>query len=217
MTLYLHYGIIKIIERGKGVEGMNIAYIRVSTVDQNEQRQIEALEKHNIDKWYIEKVSAKDTNRPKLQEMLEFAREGDTIYIHDFSRLARSTKDLLELIEQMQRKGIHLVSNKENIDTSTPTGKLMVTMIGAINEFERANLLERQREGIAIAKENGAYKGRKAIEVDKRFKAEYERYLNRELNKTELAKVLEISRPTLNKLIKEYEDKIHDKQLELEV
>lgn len=217
MTLYLHYGIIKIIERGKGVEGMNIAYIRVSTVDQNEQRQIEALEGKNIDKWYIEKVSAKDTNRPKLQEMLEFAREGDTIYIHDFSRLARSTKDLLELIEQMQRKGIHLVSNKENIDTSTPTGKLMVTMIGAINEFERANLLERQREGIAIAKENGAYKGRKAIEVDKRFKAEYERYLNRELNKTELAKVLEISRPTLNKLIKEYEDKIHDKQLELEV
>ena len=205
MTLYLHYGIIKI-ERGKGVEGMNIAYIRVSTVDQNEQRQIEALEGKNIDKWYIEKVSAKDTNRPKLQEMLEFAREGDTIYIHSFDRLARSTTDLLGLIEQMQEKGIHFVSNKENIDTSTPTGKLMVTMIGAINEFERANLLERQREGIAIAKENGAYKGRKAIEVDKRFKAEYERYLNRELNKTELAKALEISRPTLDKLIKEYEE-----------
>lgn len=206
MTLYLHYDIIKIIERGKGVEGMNIAYIRVSTVDQNEQRQIEALEGKNIDKWYIEKVSAKDTNRPKLQEMLEFAREGDTIYIHSFDRLARSTTDLLGLIEQMQEKGIHFVSNKENIDTSTPTGKLMVTMIGAINEFERANLLERQREGIAIAKENGAYKGRKAIEVDKRFKAEYERYLNRELNKTELAKALEISRPTLDKLIKEYEE-----------
>lgn len=204
MTLYLHYDIIKIIERGKGVESMNIAYIRVSTVDQNEQRQIEALEGKNIDKWYIEKVSAKDTNRPKLQEMLEFAREGDTIYIHSFDRLARSTTDLLGLIEQMQEKGIHFVSNKENIDTSTPTGKLMVTMIGAINEFERANLLERQREGIAIAKENGAYKGRKAIEVDKRFKAEYERYLNRELNKTELAKALEISRPTLDKLIKEY-------------
>lgn len=185
---------------------MNIAYIRVSTVDQNEQRQIEALEGKNIDKWYIEKVSAKDTNRPKLQEMLEFAREGDTIYIHSFDRLARSTTDLLGLIEQMQEKGIHFVSNKENIDTSTPTGKLMVTMIGAINEFERANLLERQREGIAIAKENGAYKGRKAIEVDKRFKAEYERYLNRELNKTELAKALEISRPTLDKLIKEYEE-----------
>ncbi len=194
---------------------MNIAYIRVSTIEQNEQRQIKALEGKNIDKWYIEKVSAKDTNRPKLNEMLEFAREGDTIYIHSFDRLARSTKDLLELIEQMQDKGIHLVSNKENIDTSTPTGKLMVTMIGAINEFERQNLLERQREGIAIAKREGKYKGRKEIEVDNKFKAEYERYLNRELNKTELAKVLEISRPTLNKLIKEYEDRTQDKQLEI--
>lgn len=196
---------------------MNIGYVRVSTVEQNEQRQIEGLEKHNIDKWYIEKVSGKDTNRPKLQEMLDYAREGDTIYIHSFDRLARSTKDLLELIEQMQNKGIHLVSNKESIDTSTSTGKLMVTMIGAINEFERQNLLERQREGIAIAKREGKYKGRKEIEVDKNFKAGYERYLNRELNKTELAKELEISRPTLNKLIKEYEDKIQDKQLELKI
>ena len=217
MTLYLHYGIIKIIERGKGVEGMNIAYIRVSTVDQNEQRQIEALEGKNIDKWYIEKVSAKDTNRPKLKEMLEFAREGDTIYILDFSRLARSTKDLLELIEQMQGKGINLVSIKEDIDTSTPTGKLMVTMIGAINEFERANLLERQREGIAIAKAKGKYKGRKAIEIDKNFKEQYQRYLNRELNKVQLAKELGISRPTLDKLIKEYEDKRQDKQLEIKL
>lgn len=196
---------------------MNIAYVRVSTVEQNEDRQVKALEKHNIDKWYIEKVSAKDTNRPKLQEMLEFAREGDTVYIHDFSRLARSTKDLLDLIEHMQDKGIHLVSNKENIDTSTPTGKLMVTMIGAINEFERANLLERQREGIAIAKAKGKYKGRKEIEIDKEFIKGYKRYMNRELNKTDLAKELGISRPTLNKLIKEYEDKRQDKQLEIKL
>lgn len=186
---------------------MNIAYVRVSTVEQNEDRQVKALEKHNIDKWYIEKVSAKDTNRPKLQEMLEFAREGDTVYIHDFSRLARSTKDLLDLIEHMQDKGIHLVSNKENIDTSTPTGKLMVTMIGAINEFERANLLERQREGIAIAKAKGKYKGRKEIEIDKEFIAGYERYMNREITKVQLAKELNISRPTLDKLIKEYKER----------
>lgn len=186
---------------------MNIAYVRVSTVEQNEDRQVKALEKHNIDKWYIEKVSAKDTNRPKLQEMLEFAREGDTVYIHDFSRLARSTKDLLDLIEHMQDKGIHLVSNKENIDTSTPTGKLMVTMIGAINEFERANLLERQREGIAIAKAKGKYKGRKEIEIDKEFIEGYKRYMNREITKVQLAQELEISRPTLDKLIKEYKVK----------
>ena len=185
---------------------MNIAYCRVSTVEQNEARQVEALEKHNIDKWFTEKVSAKDTNRPKLQEMLEFAREGDTIYIHDFSRLARSTKDLLEIVEQLKGKGIHLVSNKENIDTSTPTGELMVTMIGAINQFERANLLERQKEGIAIAKAKGKYKGRKAVEIDANFKELYNKYLNRELNKTQLAKELDISRPTLDKLIKEYQE-----------
>lgn len=117
---------------------MKIAYVRVSTVEQNEARQIEALKKYDVDKWFTEKVSAKDTNRPQLQAMIDFAREGDTIYIHDFSRLARSTADLLKLVEQLQAKGVHLVSNKENIDTSTPTGRLMLTMIGAINEFERA-------------------------------------------------------------------------------
>jgi len=179
---------------------MNIAYVRVSTVEQNEARQLEALEKHNIDKWFTEKVSAKDTKRPELQAMLEFAREGDTIYIHDFSRLARSTSDLLKLVEQLSVKGVHLVSNKENIDTSTPTGKLMLTMIGAINEFERANLLERQREGIAIAKRDGKYKGRKAVSVAD-FAEHYKRYMNREISKAQLAKELNVSRPTLDKLI----------------
>jgi DNA invertase Pin-like site-specific DNA recombinase len=133
----------------------NIAYVRVSTAEQNEARQIEALKKHNIDKWFTEKVSGKNMNRPQLEAMLDYVREGDTVYIHDFSRLARSTKDLLSIVEQLQEKGVHLVSNKENLDTSTPTGKLMLTMIAAINEFERENLLERQREGIAIAKEQG--------------------------------------------------------------
>lgn len=184
----------------------NVGYVRVSTVEQNEDRQIAGLEKHKIDKWYMEKVSAKDTNRPQLQAMLDYVREGDTIYIHDFSRLARSTKDLLEIVEMLEAKGVSLVSNKENLDTSTPTGKLMLTMIGAINEFERANLLERQREGIAIAKKKGAYKGRKAIEIDdSRFDVEYQRYMSREINKTELAKRLGVSRPTLDKMIKQRE------------
>lgn len=164
---------------------MNIAYIRVSTVEQNEQRQIEAMKPFNIEKWFIEKISAKDTNRPKLQELLEFAREGDTIHVHDFSRLARSTKDLLDIVEQLSQKNIYLVSNKENIDTSTPTGKLMLTMIGAINEFERCNLLERQREGIAIAKRNGKYKGGKRKSVPN-FESGYQRYLRREISKVGL-------------------------------
>lgn len=182
---------------------MRIAYVRVSTIEQNEQRQIEALEKYKIEKWFIEKVSGKNTDRPKLKAMIDFAREGDTIYIHDFSRLARSTKDLLELIEVFNKKGITLVSNKENIDSNTPTGKLMLTMIGAIAEFERANLLERQREGIEIAKREKRYKGRKPIEI-KDFEKYYIRYQRREITKSELAKELNVSRPTLYKLIADY-------------
>lgn len=185
---------------------MNIAYVRVSSIDQNEARQVEALQNRGIDKWFTEKVSAKDTNRPQLKALLDFAREGDTIFIHDFSRLARSTSDLLRLVELMTAKGIHLVSNKENIDTSTPTGKLMLTMIGAINEFERANLLERQREGIQIAKREGKFKGRKATDIPD-FSKHYERYMRRDITKVQLAKELQITRPTLDKLIKEVESR----------
>lgn len=185
---------------------MNIAYVRVSTIEQNEARQIEALEKHGIEKWFTEKVSGKNADREQLQNMLEFCREGDVIFIHDFSRLARSVKDLLEIVERLNQKGVHLVSNKENVDTSTPTGKLMLTMIAAINEFERSNLLERQAEGIQIAKRNGAYKGRKAIEINSDvFKSQYDKYMAREITKTEMAKNLKVSRPTLDKMIKEYQ------------
>lgn len=181
----------------------NIAYVRVSTVEQNEQRQVEALQKHGIDKWFIEKASAKDTNRPQLTAMLDYAREGDTIFIHDFSRLARSTADLLKIMEQLDGKNIRLISNKENMDSSTPTGKLMITMIAAINQFERENLLERQREGIAIAVRQGKYKGRKAISVND-FGYHYERYMRRDVSKAQLARELNISRPTLDKLIAEH-------------
>lgn len=185
---------------------MKVGYVRVSTIEQNEERQLVTMEKYGVEKIFQEKVSAKDTNRPELNKMLDYIREGDTVVVHDFSRLARSTKDLLEIVELLKSKDVNLISAKENIDSSTPTGKLMLTMIGAINEFERANLLERQREGIAIAKEKGLYKGRKEIKVDN-FEEQYERYLKRELNKTQLAKELNISRPTLDKLIKEHKEK----------
>ena len=182
---------------------MVVGYVRVSTVEQNEGRQLVTMDKYNVEKLFIEKVSAKDTKRPQLQAMVDFVREGDTIVIHDFSRLARSTKDLLELVELFNSKGVKLISNKENIDSSTPTGKLMLTMIGAINEFERANLLERQREGIALAKKEGKYKGRKEVKVDN-FGYHYNRYLTRQVSKLQLAKELNVSRPTLDKLINEF-------------
>lgn len=183
---------------------MNIAYVRVSTVEQNEARQLEGLKKYQIDKWFTEKVSGKDINRPELKNLLEFVREGDTVYVHDFSRLARSTKDLLDIVDHLKAKSVHLVSNKENLDSSTPTGKLMLTMIAAINEFERTNLLERQREGIAEAKKNGVYKGRKGISVpDATWNDLYDQYVNRQITKKDFADRLNVSRPTLDKLIKQ--------------
>lgn len=183
---------------------MKVAYIRVSTVEQNEARQLEAMKGKGIEKYFTEKVSAKDTNRPQLQAMLDYVREGDTIYVHDFSRLARSTKDLLDITELLKAKGVHLVSNKENIDTSTPQGRLMLTMISAIYQFERENLLERQREGIAEAVKQGKYKGGQVKKIDdKTFNKYYQQYQSREINKVQFAKALGISRPTLDKLLKE--------------
>lgn len=184
---------------------MKIGYVRVSSVDQNEQRQVEGLSKFNIEEMFIERASAKDTNRPKLQEMIKFARKGDTIYIHSLDRLARNTEDLLALVRQLEERGIHLVSNKENIDTSTPTGKLMLTMIGAIAEFERSNLLERQREGIAIAKEQGKYKGRKKIDIPSNWDQVYPKWKNRELTAIKAMELLKLKRNTFYNLVKEFE------------
>ncbi len=185
---------------------MHVAYIRVSTAEQNEQRQVDAMQQYGIEKWFIEKVSGKDRNRPKLQEMLNFVREGDTVHIHDFSRLARSTKDLLDIVEQLNQKNVRLVSNKEALDTSTATGRLMLTVVAAIAQFERECMLERQLEGIATAKKDGRYKGGKR-KVVKNFDEMYARYMAREINKVEFAKALNVSRPTLDKLISEHIEK----------
>jgi DNA invertase Pin-like site-specific DNA recombinase len=159
--------------------GAKIAYVRVSTLEQNDARQRESLEKHEIDKWFIEKVSGKNTNRTEFKSMMEYVREGDTIYVHDFSRFARSTMDLLAIVEELKAKGVQLVSEKEKFDTSTATGKLMLTMIAAINEFERANMLERQKEGIALAKKRGIYKGRKKIECPENWDEVYSKWKSR--------------------------------------
>lgn len=185
---------------------MKYAYVRVSTVEQNEERQIEGLEKHGIDKWFIEKVSGKDTNRPELQAMLDTAKAGDTIYVHDFSRLARSTKDLLAIVEMLTEREINLVSNKENIDTSTPAGKLMLTVLAAIYEFERTNMLERQAEGIEIAKRENKYAncGRKKTEITDEYEQLIRQYVDGKVTKVQLAVMMNVSRPTLNRILNEY-------------
>ena len=184
--------------------GKNIAYVRVSTAEQNETRQKEALKKYDIDKWFIEKASGKDTNRPRLQEMLEYIREDDTVYVEEFSRLGRSTADLLNTVQQIEDVGAKFVSLNENFDTKTPTGKLQMTMMAAIAEFERSMILERQREGIAIAKREGKYKGRKAVSVPN-IGTYYDKYMRRKGTKVSIAHELGISRTTLDKLFREYE------------
>ena len=187
----------------------NIAYIRVSTLEQNEGRQLEMMKAYNIDETFIEKLSGKDMERPQLQTMIKFSRKGDTIYIESFSRLARNTKDLLDIVEALGEKGVKVISLKEGLDTGTPTGKLMLTMIGAIATFERENLLERQREGIQLAKEQGKYKGRAAKKLPQNFDEIYSQYMSRKITKTTMAELCEVSRPVMDRLIKEYETTIN--------
>ena len=185
-------------------QGKHIAYIRVSTVEQNEARQRAALKDCSIDKWFIEKASGKDMNRPELQEMLEYVREDDTVDVEEFSRLGRSTADLLSTVKAIESAGAKFKSLKENFDTSTPAGRLQMTMMAAIAEFERDMILERQREGIAIAKREGKYKGRKAVSVPN-IGDYYRKYMMRQGTKTSISKELGISRTTLDKLFKAYE------------
>lgn len=122
------------------------------------------MEQLGVDQVYIDRMSGKNTDRPELKRMMNFVRAGDTVIVESISRFARNTKDLLELVEQLTSKGVEFVSQKEAIDTSTPTGKFMLTIFGAVAELEREYTLQRQREGIDVAKANGVYKGRKPIE-----------------------------------------------------
>lgn len=180
----------------------NIAYIRVSTQEQNTESQWEVLKKYNIDKPFEDKVSGKNIDRPQLKEMLDYVREGDTIYVKDFSRLARSTKDLLWIIDELNKKNVKLVSHKEQFDTSSPSGKLMVTMLGAIYEFERANLLERQKDGIAIAKKEGKYKGRKKISKPANWQEVYNEWKTRKITAKKACEMLNLKPNTFYNFVK---------------
>ena len=143
---------------------MRVGYCRVSTAEQNTARQELLLESLAVDRVFLDKCSGKNTDRPALKEMLAFVREGDIVVVESISRLARNTKDLLGLIDTFAEQNVGFVSQKENIDTTTPTGKFILTVFGAIAELERDYILQRQAEGIAIAKANGVYKGRKPKE-----------------------------------------------------
>lgn len=182
---------------------MKVGYARVSTAEQHEERQLRTLEELGVEKTYIDKLSGKDTNRPQLNEMLDFVREGDVVIVSEYSRLARSAKDLLNIIEILKAKNVVIVSHKENLDTSTPQGKLMLTFFAGMAEFERDIMLQRQKEGIAIAKEQGKYKGRKKITPPPEWKQLKEAFMTRKITLTDIAKRFKVSRNTVYKWIEE--------------
>ncbi len=177
---------------------MTIGYARVSTLEQNTERQEIKLKENGCNKLFIEKASGKNSTRPILKEMLEYIRDGDVVIVSDFSRLARNTKDLLNITEMITSKGATFKSLKENVDTTTPTGRLMLTVIGAIAEFEREVLLQRQKEGIEIAKRIGKFqKNILPIPEDLSLKL-----IEFQHNKTKIAAHYNVSRPTVYNWIK---------------
>ena len=185
---------------------MNVAYIRVSSDGQNEQRQIEAMRDKGIEKYFSEKISGKSMDRPKLQEMVGFIREGDAVFIQGFSRLARNAAHLLKLAGLFEKKGVKLVSVKGDFDTDTATGRSMLTVIAATGEFERENLLERQREGIAIARKEGECKGRKraSLSIDGEvFNSLPTECRERKISKSGFARKLGICRQAFYNLVRE--------------
>lgn len=174
---------------------MKIGYIRVSAQEQNTIRQEVLMENLKVDELFIEKISGKNTDRPQLKKMLEFIRKGDSLIVESISRFARNTKDLLELIELLNDKQVIFISIKENIDTTTATGKFMLTVFGAVAELERDYILQRQREGIEIAKELGKYKGRKPSDLPN-YSSVVARWKAGTITATKAAKLLGISRNT---------------------
>lgn len=192
-----------------GGEKMKIAYIRLNDTGRSEEEQQKSLKKYNADSSYIE-----ETDDP-YKSILFLASRGDTVCIDNFSILVNSTKRLLAIIDDLEERGIYLISDKENLNTKTETGQLIIKSIRDIYEFEKNNFLRRQQEGIIIAKEEGKYKGRKPIEISEDFIDGYRRYMNREITKVDFAKKLNISRPTLDRLINDYQEDIDEKQISI--
>ena len=183
------------------MNGQRIGYIRVSSLDQNESRQ---LESEILDRVFTDKASGKNTDRPQLQELLQFARDGDTVVVHSMDRLARNLDDLRRIVQNLTDQGISIFFVKEGLTFNgedSPMSNLLLSVMGAFAEFERALIKERQREGIEIAKKKGVYKGRRPSISHDQVKEIKQRVLSGE-NKTALAKEYDISRQTLYSYLK---------------
>lgn len=178
-------------------KGKNIGYVRVSSEGQNTERQLDGIE---LDKVFTDRCSGKDTSRPQLQLMLDYIREGDTLYVHSMDRLARNTVDLLQMVERLTNDGVTIIFTKQALTFSgetSPMNEFMLTMLGAMAQFERALIRERQAEGIAIAKAKGVYKGRKPNLAKDRVQELRQRAADPAICKAALAREFGISRTAL--------------------
>ena len=185
---------------------MKIGYVRVSSHEQNTVRQEVLMQDLQVDKVFIDKTSGKNTARQQLQEMLNFVRDGDTVIVESYSRLARNTRDLLDIVDKLKAKGVEFISKKEAIDTSTPAGRLMLTMFAGLYQFERECMLERQAEGIAEAKKAGKYKGRKPISFDRdKFKSLYTQWKSGKITAVAMRKQLYLTASTFYRRVKDFE------------
>ena len=183
-----------------------IGYIRVSTEHQETARQQEIVGNYGVERIFSEKISGANTDRPQLKAMLDYVREGDTLYVESISRLGRSTKDLLNIIDSLTAKGVTLISNKENIDTNSPTGKFMLTVFAALSQLEREQLKQRQREGIEIAKVQGKYTGRKPIPIDwTKFGQLYGEWKLKKITARDFMKKMNLTANTFYRRVREYE------------
>lgn len=182
-----------------GRNGQVVGYVRVSSADQNEARQVEAI--GPVDRLFSEKVSGKSTDRAQLQEMLAYVREGDTVKVLSPDRLARSTTDLLGLVEQLRAKGVAVeFVDDPALNTDNPTGEFMLTILAAVAQLERATLRERQAEGIAIAKRKGVYDRGPKLTAEQ--VAEARRRVADGVPKAAVARSLAVSRQTLHTALK---------------
>lgn len=184
---------------------MLIGYVRVSTEAQNTARQEELMKRLGVEKVYIDRLSGKNTDRPELKRMLDYVREGDTVIVESISRFARNTKDLLELTEQLNKKHVQFISQKESIDTDTPAGKFMLTIFGAVAELEREYIHQRQKEGIEIARKDGKYNGRPPKILDN-FEEVYTQWNDGNITAVDASNLLNISRSTFYRKVREHEN-----------
>ena len=187
-----------------------IGYIRVSTERQETARQQEIMCDYQVDRIFSEKLSGATTDRPQLKAMLDYVREDDTLYVESISRLGRSTKDLLNIIDALTEKGVTLISHKEKIDTDTPTGKFMLTVFAALSQLERKQLKQRQREGIEIAKAQGKYTGRKPIPIDwMKFSQLYGEWKSKNITGRDFMRRMGLTANTFYRRVREYEINHH--------